>query len=111
MTNQLGEFEQVVLLAIIRLGSGAYGQSIRAEIQACTGRRTARGALFTTLDRLESKGAVRSRMGQPTPKRGGRAKRFFKVSKQGMRALIRAQSAYKKLIDGSRLARIVKFGA
>jgi PadR family transcriptional regulator PadR len=77
MTEQLGEFEQVVLLAILRLGEDAYGASIRSEIEKCTGRGPTPGAMYTTLDRLESKAMVRSRMGEPTAQRGGRAKRFF----------------------------------
>ena len=69
----LGEFEQVVLLAILRLGDNAYGVTIRSEITACTRREVAPGALYTTLDRMEDKGIVRSWLGDPTPQRGGRA--------------------------------------
>jgi hypothetical protein len=69
----LGEFEQMVLLAVLRLRDDAYGVTIRAEIAKRTGREIARGALHTTLDRLEEKGCLRSRMGDPTPQRGGRA--------------------------------------
>ena len=76
----LGEFEQIVLLAILRLGEFAYGVSIRDEIAACTGRAPAPGALYTTLDRLENKGMVGSRLVDPTPLRGGRAKRYFNVT-------------------------------
>jgi DNA-binding PadR family transcriptional regulator len=69
----LGEFEQVVLLAILRLGDDAYGVTIRAEIEKCTGREPAPGALYTTLDRLEDKSLVRSRTGDPIPNaEGGR---------------------------------------
>jgi PadR family transcriptional regulator PadR len=75
-TPLLGEFEQVVLLAILRLDDDAYGVTIRSEIATCTGREPAPGALYTTLDRLEEKGLVRSRMGEPTPERGGRPKRY-----------------------------------
>src|SRR5205807_1094070 len=79
MTNppSLGEFEQVVLLAVLRLGENAYGVSIRAEIGARTGRKPAPGALYTALDRMEEKRFVQSRWGDPTPQRGGRAKRYF----------------------------------
>jgi len=71
----LGEFEQIVLLAILRLGENAYGVTIRAEIAAHTKRKPVPGALYTTLDRMEEKGLVVSRLGDPTPQRGGRAKR------------------------------------
>jgi len=100
MTDQLGEFEQVVLLAIMRLGEDAYGASIRSEIEKCTGRGPTPGAMYTTLDRLEAKGMVTSRMGEPTAQRGGRAKRYFKVTKAGKATVTRAQRAYQKLLSG-----------
>jgi PadR family transcriptional regulator, regulatory protein PadR len=68
----LGEFEQTVLLAILRLDVNAYGVTIRTEIWLCTGREPALGALYSTLDRLEGKGLLTSRFGDPTPQRGGR---------------------------------------
>jgi PadR family transcriptional regulator PadR len=99
----LGEFEQVVLLAILRLEHEAYGVTIRNEIEKCTGREPAPGALYTTLDRLEEKGMVRSRMGDPTPERGGRSKRYFTVSALGMKALTQALRSYKRLMEGLEL--------
>lgn len=102
-STNLGEFEQIVLLAILRLGDDAYGAEIRREISVRTGRETAPGALYTTLDRLEDKGLIRSRMGAPTPERGGRAKRFFKVCAPGLRAIVRAQQAYRELLKGLEL--------
>lgn len=96
----LGEFEQIVLLAILRLGESAYGVTIRAEIRERTGRETAPGALYTTLDRLEDKGLVRSRLGDPTPERGGRAKRYYRVSAAGVAAVERAQRSYQSLLEG-----------
>ena len=69
----LGEFEQLILLAILRLGDGAYGVTIRAELAERGGRNVAPGALYTALERLEAKRAITSRMGDPTPQRGGRA--------------------------------------
>ena len=96
----LGEFEQVVLLAILRLGDGAYGVTIRREIVECTEREPAPGALYTTLDRLEEKGLVTSKYGDPTPERGGRAKRYFTVTGRGVRAVARAQHAYRRLLKG-----------
>ena len=103
MKEQLGEFEQIVLLAILRLGDEAYGASIRAEIEACTGRDATPGAMYTTLDRLEAKGMLASRMGDATPQRGGRAKRDFKVTRTGEEAVARAQRAYRKLMQGLKL--------
>ncbi len=96
----LGEFEQIVLLAILRLGEEAYGVTIRQEIAACTGREPAPGALYTTLDRMEGKGLVRSWLGDATPQRGGRAKRYFTVTKIGRASLVSAQRAYQSLLDG-----------
>jgi PadR family transcriptional regulator PadR len=98
--SQLGEFEQVVLLAILRLKDEAYGASIRAEIAACTEREPASGALYTTLDRLEDKGLVRSRFGDPSPQRGGRPKRYFQVTTRGTEAVARAQRSYRRLLQG-----------
>jgi DNA-binding PadR family transcriptional regulator len=96
----LGEFEQVVLLAILRLGDQAYGLTIRNEIGACTDRVPAPGAVYTTLDRLEDKGLVTSRYGDATPERGGRARRYFNVTAQGVRALSRAQRTFQRLLKG-----------
>jgi len=96
----LGEFEQLILLAILRLGDRAYGVTIRTEISERAGRTVAPGALYTTLDRLEDKGLVKARVGEPTPQRGGRAKRFFTVTASGARALARAQHAFQRLLEG-----------
>lgn len=96
----LGEFEQVVLLAILRLDDAAYGVSIRKEIAACTRRTVAPGALYTTLERLERKKLVAARSGDPTPERGGRAKRFYSVTKLGHTSLVQAQSGFRELMQG-----------
>jgi len=101
--QNLGEFEQVVLLAILRLRDRAYGASIRTEIAKCTQREPTPGALYTTLDRLEDKGLVKTNMGHPTPERGGRRKRFYKVSPAGVDAVARAQTAFRRLLDGVEL--------
>lgn len=98
----LGEFEQIVLLAILRVRS-AYGVTIRSEIEARTGRAPSPGALYTTLDRLEDKGLVTSRMGEPTPQRGGRAKRYFEITTAGIEAVSRAQRSYQSLLEGLQL--------
>jgi PadR family transcriptional regulator, regulatory protein PadR len=101
----LGEFEQLILLAILRLGDGAYGVTIRAELAARAGRNIAPGALYTTLERLEAKGLIKSRMGDPTPQRGGRAKRYVSVTAAGRQALARARQAYDRMLEGLDLAR------
>ena len=91
------------MLAILRLDENAYGVTIRAEIAACTDREPAPGALYTTLDRLQDKGLVTSRLGDPTPQRGGRAKRFFTVTAAGVAAVTQAQRSYRRLLKGLRL--------
>ena len=101
----LGEFEQLILLAILRLREDAYGVSIRAELADRTGRNVAPGALYTALDRLETKGLITSRMSDPTPQRGGRAKRHVTVTAAGIEALTRAVRAFERLLDGLNLAR------
>jgi PadR family transcriptional regulator PadR len=98
--SPLGEFEQVVLLAILRLGDTAYGVAIREEIAARTDRDPAPGALYTTLDRLEAKKLVSSRYGDPTPERGGRSKRYFAVTAAGVKAVASAQRQYQRLLEG-----------
>lgn len=101
----LGEFEQLILLAVLRLRDDAYGVTIRAELAARAGRHVAPGALYTALERLESKGLITSHMGDPTPQRGGRAKRYVTVTRAGMQALQRAVHAYERLLDGLDLRR------
>jgi PadR family transcriptional regulator PadR len=96
----LGHFEQIVLLAILRLGETAYGTSIRQEIEAHAQRSVSAGALYTTLTRLEHKAFVTSTMGSPTPERGGKAKRFYWVTQSGREALTAAQRAYRSLLTG-----------
>jgi DNA-binding PadR family transcriptional regulator len=82
----IGEFEYVLIAAAVRLGEGAYGAAIRAEIASSTGRNCSLGALYTTLDRLESKGFLKTWMGEATPQRGGRAKRMVRVTPKGIAA-------------------------
>jgi DNA-binding PadR family transcriptional regulator len=104
-TLNLGEFEQLILLAVLRLRSDAYGVTIRAELADRTGRHVAPGALYTALDRLETKGLIASRMSDPTPQRGGRAKRHVTVTAAGMEALTRALRAHERLLEGLNLLR------
>lgn len=96
----LGEFEQIVLLALLRLGAEAYGLRVRQEIAERTGRDVAIGAVYATLDRLETKGYVTSRVAGPTPERGGRAKRYFEVIAEGRRALAEAQHSLAQMREG-----------
>jgi DNA-binding PadR family transcriptional regulator len=96
----LGEFELVVLLAVARLPSAAYPLSIRDEIEARTGRTVSRPAVFITLERLEEKGLLASRYGEPTPTRGGRAKRFFTPTPAGLRAVRHSLDSVAALTEG-----------
>lgn len=96
----LGEFEQIALLAILRLGEDAYAIPVREEIEARTGRDVARGALYTALERLEAKGCLRSRMSEPLPERGGRSRRYYTVSPTGLAALRTAREGLLALWKG-----------
>lgn len=99
----MGEFEQLVLLAILRLDVDAYGMEIRAEIESVTGRSISYGAVYTTLSRLERKGYVSHELGEATPERGGRAKKYFKVERAGRDALKVSRQALSVMWDGVRL--------
>jgi DNA-binding PadR family transcriptional regulator len=96
----LGEFEQIVLLAILRLHDDAYAIPIREEIEAKTGRAVSRGALYTALDRLETKRCLRSRMSAPIAERGGRSRRYFTVTPAGLAALRASRRALQQLWQG-----------
>jgi PadR family transcriptional regulator PadR len=96
----LGEFEYLLLTASARLGDEAYGAAIRQEIETTTGRRCSIGALYTTLDRLEAKGLVETRMGDPTPQRGGRPKRMVRVTGRGVDAASDFYSAVTRVSRG-----------
>jgi PadR family transcriptional regulator PadR len=95
----LGEFEYLLLTAAARLGEDAYGAAIRQEIEETTGRRCSIGALYTTLDRLETKGLLKTWMGEATPQRGGRAKRMVRVTGKGVQA---ATAFYNAVTRASR---------
>jgi PadR family transcriptional regulator PadR len=97
----LGEFEYLLITAAANLGEDAYGVSIRAEIQSTTGRQCSLGALYTTIDRLEKKGLLKTWMGDATPERGGRAKRLVQVTPQGVQA---AKDFYEAVLRISRRA-------
>jgi len=103
MADILGTFEQAVLLAIVRLEDDAYGRGILREVQERLSREVAAGAVHATLERLEAKGLVRSRMGTGTPIRDGRARRFYRLSSAGVAALNEARTTLKTLWQGIRL--------
>jgi DNA-binding PadR family transcriptional regulator len=98
--DHLGEFELLVLLAILRLKADAYGMRIRREIEDRAGRSTSIGALYLTLERLEQKGFVHSEVGESTQERGGRAKRFFSVNPSGKEMLRESISAVQNMSRG-----------
>jgi DNA-binding PadR family transcriptional regulator len=103
MSDFLGEFEQLILLAVARLGKGAYGVSIRHELEERADRPASLGAVYVTLDRLEAKRFVASQKGEATPERGGRRKRVFRVTREGQAALLRTHRAFLRLSDGLKL--------
>ncbi len=98
--SPLGDFEQLVLLALLRLGPDTFGAAIRREIEARTGRDLSISAVYVTLDRLEAKGFVRSRIGEPTPERGGRRRKHVTLLAAGRRALGDAYRTFKVMVDG-----------
>jgi PadR family transcriptional regulator PadR len=98
----LGGFELAVLLALIRLGDEAYGVPIAEAVGQSSGRNVAVARVYITLDRLERKGLVHSRLGEPTPERGGRAKTYFRVTAKGLREARRARQTLIKLWGGVR---------
>lgn len=98
----LGEFELLVMLAILRLGEGAYGVPLSGEIERQTGRRVTFATVYATLERLEKKGLVTSRLGDPSPERGGRAKRFFEVTGAGLQTVRQTKRNLVKLWHGLR---------
>jgi PadR family transcriptional regulator PadR len=101
-TAALGDFEQLVLLGVLRLGDGAYGAAIRQEIHARSGRDVSINAVYTTLDRLEGKGLLRSWVGDPTPQRGGRRRKFYALKPAGDAALRQAYHAFTAMAEGLR---------
>ena len=98
----MGEFEQIVMLAVLQLGNDAYGMQVRQEIDARTGRDVSIGALYRTLARLESKGFVSHSLGEPSAERGGRAKKFFRVEPAGIEALERSRDTIGRMWHGLR---------
>ena len=99
-SESLGEFEQLVMLAIVQLGDSAYGMTVRRQIETRTGRTVAIGALYTSLERLERKGYIASTLSEPTPQRGGRAKRLFRLRRAGEAALKRSRATLSRMWAG-----------
>ena len=98
--SNLGAFDLMILLALMRLGEGAYGVPISREIEETSGRVVALATLYATLTRLEKNGLVSSKLGEPTAERGGRAKRFFRVTARGLREVRDAQRVFTSLWTG-----------
>ena len=98
----LGSLEHLVLLALVRLGADAYGMTVRREIEDRTGRSLSIGAIYATLERLETKGLIDSSVGEPTAERGGRAKRHFRMTADGELALNASQEAIRRMTLGLR---------
>jgi PadR family transcriptional regulator len=96
----LGDFEQLVLLALLRLGDDAYGVPIREEIRARAGRAVTLGSVYKTLERLEIKGFVSSFIGEPTNERGGRRKKYFRLESHGRRVLQHSLAALRRMTSG-----------
>jgi PadR family transcriptional regulator len=98
----LGEFEQLVLLAILRRGEDAFGAAIQREIEHQGARAVSLGAVYTTLARLEQKGLVEAWVGQPTPERGGRRRRHYRLRPAGRRELEQSLAAIRRMARGLR---------
>jgi PadR family transcriptional regulator, regulatory protein PadR len=99
MSGWLGEFEQLVLFAVVQ-SDDAYGTAIRTEIERRTGRQVSAGAVYTTLERLEARGLVSSRWGEPTPERGGKRKRHYRMTAAGREALARSWRVMRAMARG-----------
>ncbi len=101
MPKPLGDFEKLILFALLRLGEEAYGAAIQREIAARTGRDVAIGAVYTALHRLQKHGFITARMGEPTPERGGRRKKFYSLEPVGARALDEAYEMLRRMAEGT----------
>ena len=98
--ESLGSFEQMVLFSVLRLGDGAYGVAIRDALEERTGRAVSSGAIYTALNRLEERGMVSSRVGEPTPGRAGRPRKYYHVEREGARALLDVYSSLQAVAGG-----------
>ncbi len=102
MADVLGTFEQAILMALVQLGKEAYGRAILNEAQTRLQREVAAGAVYATLDRLEQKGLISSRLGSGTPVRAGRPRRYYSIENAGVRALNDSRAAVESIWDGFR---------
>jgi PadR family transcriptional regulator PadR len=101
--RHVGEFELLVMLAVLRLGPGAYGVTVREELERETSRTLGLGTIYKTLGRLEAKGYLRSRTGEPTPERGGRRKKLYKVTASGLATIQSSLADLRRLAEGLKL--------
>ena len=102
MRSYLGEFEQLLLFALVQLDDDAYGTRIRSVIEAKAGRTVSPGAIYTALDRMEKRGLVSSRLGDPSPIRGGKRKRFYRIQPAGTELLRRSHESIVRMARGLR---------
>ena len=100
MDRALGEFEQLILLALVELEDEAYGASIGRTIEERTGRQVSAGAVYTALGRLGNRGYVHSRVGAPTPQRGGRRRKYYRLTQEGIQALHRSLEVMRSMSAG-----------
>jgi DNA-binding PadR family transcriptional regulator len=100
MSAPIGEFEVLILMAVLRLDGGGYAPAVRDDIERRTGRAVSRGAVYITLDRLETKGLLASKLAGDPPDAGGRARRYYRVSPKGVRAIKRTLAALEQMSDG-----------
>ena len=100
MGRALGEFEQLVMLALVELDGDAYGASVGRAIEGRTGREVSAGAVYTALERLAQRGMVTDRVGEPTPERGGRRRRYFRLTPEGAAELTRAIAVIRSMSEG-----------
>ncbi len=100
MSTSLGDFEKMILFALYRLGSDAYGVTIRGEIKDRTGREVSIGSVYTALHRMEKRGLVTARMGESTPERGGRRKKYYRITPVGADTLSASYEALRRMADG-----------
>lgn len=98
--GQLGEFEQMVLFSVLRLGDDAYGLAIRDVIKEQTGRTVSSGAVYTTLGRLEERRLIDASVGSPVPGRPGRPRKYYSLTSSGAKALMAAYTTTQQLADG-----------
>ncbi len=100
MGRALGEMEKLILFALVELGPNGYGAAVGRSIEARTGRQVSGGAIYTALDRMESRGMVTSRIGEPTPERGGRRRKHYEVTPEGAEALRSSVEVLRVMSEG-----------